>query len=352
MDTVTQITLGAAVGEATAGREAANKAPLWGAVFGLLPDLDVLANPFLTEAQALTFHRSLTHSLLFIAVVTPLAAYLLRHFSSDEAPSVRRWAGLVGAVLVTHVALDCLTTYGTQIFWPFSQYPVIYGAIFIIDPLYTIPLAAGLLASFRWGAGAKARRWANYAGLALSSAYLLLTVVNKQYIDHVFAQNLARKQPTAERFLTTPTPFNNVLWRGIAETGDGFYVGDYSLLDPDRSIEFRYVPKRHDLLGTVHENAFVQRLRRFSRGYFTVRRSEDGTLLIHDLRFGRNDLGLTAEGEYLFTFRLLEDAEGQIVGLRQEEPPLRLNGPLLRQFVARIQGRTEVDGISAVGKTK
>jgi inner membrane protein len=352
MDTVTQITLGAAVGEATAGREAGNKAPLWGAVFGLLPDLDVLANPFLTEAQALTFHRSLTHSLLFIAVVTPLAAYLLQHFSSDEAPSVRRWAGLVGAVLGTHVGLDCLTTYGTQIFWPFSHYPVIYGTIFIIDPLYTIPLATGLLASLRWAPTARTRRWVNDAGLVLSSAYLLLTVVNKQYIDHVFAQNLAQKQPTAKRFLTTPTPFNNLLWRGLAETNDGFYVGDYSLLDPDRSIEFRYVPKRHDLLADAHDNAMVQRLRQFSRGYFTVRRGADGALRVHDLRFGRNDLGLTAEGEYLFTFRLVEDADGHIVGLRQEEPPLRLNGPLLRQFVARIGGKTEGDVTSAVAKTE
>ena len=151
---------------------------------------------------------------------------------------------------------------------------------------------------------------------------------------------------------TETAPFNNLLWRGIAETEDGFYVGDYSLLDPDRSIAFRYVPKRHDLFGDARDNAFVQRLRRFSRGYFTVRRGADGTLLIHDLRFGRNDLGLTAEGEYLFTFRLLEDPDGQIIGLRQEEPPLRFNRSLLHQFVARIRGRTEVDGISAVGKTE
>ena len=352
MDTVTQITLGAAVGEATAGREAGNKAPLWGAFFGLLPDLDVLANPFLTEAQALTFHRSLTHSLLFIAVVTPLAAYGLRRLHENDAATVRRWGILIAAVLLTHVGLDCLTTYGTQIFWPFSNYPVIYGTIFIIDPLYTVPLAAGLLVSFRWGSTTPLRRWANYAGLALSSAYLLLTVINKQYIDHVFAQNLAQKQPTAERFLTTPTPFNNLLWQGIAETNDGFYVGSYSLLDPDRSIAFRYVPKRHDLLGDAHDHPIVQRLRRFSRGYFTVRRGADGALFVHDLRFGRNDLGLTAEGEYLFTFRLREDADGRIVGLRQEEPPLRLNGPLLRRFVARIGGRTEVDTISAVAKTE
>jgi len=352
MDTVTQITLGAAVGEATAGRQAGNKAPLWGAAFGLLPDLDVLANPSLTEAQALTFHRSLTHSLIFLAVVTPLAAYLLRRISSEDGPSVRRWAVLVGAVLATHVGLDCLTTYGTQIFWPFSNHPVIYGTIFIIDPLYTIPLLVGLLASFRWGPTARARRWANYAGLGLSSLYLLLTVVNKQYIDHVFAQNLAQKQPPAERFLTTPSPFNNLLWRGIAETEGGFYVGDYSLLDPDRSIKFRYVPKQHNLLGDARDNSFVKRLRRFSRGYFTVRRGADGALRIHDLRFGRNDLGLTAEGEYLFTFRLREDAEGRIVGFQQEEPPLRLSGSLLRRFVARIRGKTGVDALSVVGKTE
>ena len=352
MDTVTQIALGAAVGEAVGGRDAGNKAPLWGAAFGLLPDLDVLANPFLTEVQALTFHRSLTHSLLFVAVLTPLAAYALGRLHTDTPASVGRWAGLVGAVLTTHIGLDCLTTYGTQIFWPFSHYPVIYGTIFIIDPLYTLPLAAGLLASLRWTPATRARRWANAIGLSLSSAYLLLTVVNKEYIDHVFAQNLAQKQPAAERFLTTPTPFNNLLWRGIAETDGGFYIGDYSLLDPDRSIAFRYVPKGHALLGDARDTPIVQQLRRFSRGYYTVRRGADGALRIHDLRFGRNDLGLTTEGEYLFTFRLREDPDGRIAEIRQENPPLRLNGPLLRRFVARIRGRTEVDALSAVGKTK
>jgi len=342
MDTVTQITLGAAVGEASAGREASTKAPLWGAVFGLLPDLDVLANPFLTEAQALTFHRSLTHSLLFIAIVTPLSAYVLRRFYPNDAPSLGRWAGLVGMVLLTHVGLDCLTTYGTQIFWPFSNYPVIYGTIFIIDPLYTLPLALGLLGALRWNASARARRWSNYAGLAVSSAYLLLTVINKQHIDRVFAENLARKASSADQFLTTPTPFNNLLWRGIAETDDGFYVGFYSRLDPDRTIDFRYVPKQHELLGSAADHPIVQRIRQFSRGYFAVRRGPDGAPRLHDLRFGRNDLGLTSKGQYLFTFHLLEGADGQVVGLQQKEPPLRLNGTLLRKFVARIRGRHPV----------
>ncbi|MFB6099609.1 MAG: metal-dependent hydrolase [Salinibacter sp.] len=351
MDTVTQITLGAAVGEAAAGREAGNKAPLWGAAFGLLPDLDVIGSVFLTEAQALTFHRSLTHSLLFILVVTPLAAYGLRRLHGESPPSMARWAGLVGMALLTHVGLDCLTTYGTQIFWPFSTYPVILGTIFVIDPLYTLPLAIGLLVSLRWSPTAKARRWANYAGLAVSSAYLLLTMVHKRHVNRVFAQNLDRKHPATERLLTMPTPFNNLLWRGIAATPTGFYVGYYSLLDPDRSIDFRFVPKRHDLLGDATDHSIVQRLRRFSRGYFVVRRGDDGGLKILDLRFGRNDLGLTSSGQYLFTFRLLEGPKGRIVGMRQDEPPIRLNGALLRRFVARIQGRPPDSPAGAHAKT-
>lgn len=338
MDSVTQVTLGAAVGEAVAGKEAGNKAPLWGAVFGLLPDLDVLANPFLTEAQSLTFHRSLSHSFVFIAVVTLAAAYGLRRLHPSTSVSKRLWAGLVSAVLLTHVGLDCLTTYGTQVFWPFSDYPVIYGTIFIIDPLYTVPLALGVLGALYWPATAPARRWANYGGLALSSAYLLLTVVHKQYVDHVFATALERKAPDYERVFTAPTPFNNLLWQGIAETDDGYYVGLYSLLDPDRTIDFRYVPKQHDLLGAAADHPIVQRLRHFSRGYYIVRRSPGDNLLVSDLRFGRNDVGLTSSGDYLFTFRLTRSPSGQITGLHRNEPPVAFDAPLLRRFKARILG--------------
>jgi len=343
MDTVTQIALGAAVGEATAGREAGNKAPMWGATFGLLPDLDVLANPFLTELQALTLHRSVTHSLVFIALVGIAAAYGLRRLHDDTPVSAGQWGGLAVLCLGTHVGLDCLTTYGTQVFWPFSREPVIYGTIFIIDPLYTIPLAVGLLLSLRWSPTTPRRRWANYAGLALSSAYLLLTVVHKQHVTRVFDQALSDTAPTYERLFTAPTPFNNLLWQGIAETKTGYYVGSHSLLDSDRAVDFRYVPKRHELLGDALDHPVVNDLRRFSRGYFTVRRGEGGALLIHDLRFGRNDVGLTDEGEYLFTYRLQEGPGGDIVGIQRREPPLRLTAPLLRRFAARIAGVPAAD---------
>ena len=42
MDTVTQIALGAAVGEAVMGRQVGRRALLWGGACGLFPDLDIL----------------------------------------------------------------------------------------------------------------------------------------------------------------------------------------------------------------------------------------------------------------------------------------------------------------------
>ena len=44
MDSITQAALGAAVGEGVLGRRIGNRAPIWGAVLGTLPDLDVVFN--------------------------------------------------------------------------------------------------------------------------------------------------------------------------------------------------------------------------------------------------------------------------------------------------------------------
>jgi len=338
MDSLTQLTLGAAVGEATLGRQVGKKAPLWGAVLGTLPDLDVLANPFLSEVGALAFHRSMTHSLLFMGVLAPLLGLAFHRLHRRASVPWTRWGWMAFAVLFTHVLLDCLTTYGTQVFWPVSDYPVIFGTVFIIDPLYTVPLALGLLIGLTASPTARWRRRANAIGLGLSTAYLLLTIGNKVYVEDVFADSLRAQQLPHEHVFTKPTAFNNVLWTAIAEADDGFYVGFYSLLDDDTRVTFRYVPKNHDLLGDAWSSRPVQELRRFSRGYFTVSRGDDGTLRVHDLRFGRSDLGLTRTGRYIFTFRLHRNEQDQVVGWRRMDPQVQADTELLRRFLARIRG--------------
>ena len=73
MDSLTQIVLGAACGEAVAGRKLGNRAMLWGAIGGTIPDLDVLAELFCDRMTAMAFHRGFMHSMLFAG----LAPWLL-----------------------------------------------------------------------------------------------------------------------------------------------------------------------------------------------------------------------------------------------------------------------------------
>lgn len=71
MDSLTHLVLGAAIGEATLGKKIGNRALIWGAIGETIPDLDVFAGPFLTDLQAMAFHRAFTHSIVF-AVLAPL----------------------------------------------------------------------------------------------------------------------------------------------------------------------------------------------------------------------------------------------------------------------------------------
>ncbi|MEM1323695.1 MAG: metal-dependent hydrolase [Bacteroidota bacterium] len=94
MDSLTQITLGAAVGEVVLGRKAGNRALLYGAIGGTVPDLDVIANLFTDEMTALALHRGLSHS-VFFACTAPIALGWLTHklYSSGLYKDQRYKAG-------------------------------------------------------------------------------------------------------------------------------------------------------------------------------------------------------------------------------------------------------------------
>ncbi len=78
MDSLTQIVLGAAVGELILGKKVGNKAILWGAIAGTIPDLDVLNRYFFDDLRANELHRGITHSILFSLVMAPLLGHWIK----------------------------------------------------------------------------------------------------------------------------------------------------------------------------------------------------------------------------------------------------------------------------------
>jgi len=142
MDSITQGVLGAAAAQAVLKKRLPRGAGLIGAVGGMLPDLDVFIHSFSDPTVGWTFHRHFTHSLFFIPFGGLLAALpflLMKRYRDDKQAVIL--AAIIG--YATHAPLDMFTSYGTQLFWPFSNYRVALDWIAIVDPVYSIPLAIG-----------------------------------------------------------------------------------------------------------------------------------------------------------------------------------------------------------------
>jgi inner membrane protein len=340
MDTVTQITLGAAVGEAVLGKKIGNKAPLWGAILGIVPDLDVLATPFVSEVQALAIHRGLSHSLFFSVVSAPLFGWLLYRYYQKSTASWRDWSLLVFLTILTHIFIDVCTSYGTQVFQPFSNYPLSFNSIFIIDPFYTLPLMAGILTALFLKRGLAKRRFANWLGLAVSSLYLVIGFGVKAHVNTVFEENFADQHIKPQQFMTTPAPFSIFLWTGYAEEADTLYAGLYSIFDDDRHINFQAVPQNKKLVTPYADQPAVERLIWFSQGYFAAEKNSP-RLIVHDIRFGRSDLWLKEEpAPFVWNYQLEFNADStQVIGFKQFEPSFDTRSEVWNRFLNRVFGR-------------
>ncbi|HEU4460525.1 MAG TPA: metal-dependent hydrolase [Methylibium sp.] len=306
MDSVSQFVLGAACAVAVMGRRTAVwKAALAGGVAGTLPDLDV----FIDHGDAIanmTMHRANSHSLFWLTLAAPLAGGLVAWLARQRA-LWRRWSVALGLALVTHPLLDAMTVYGTQLLQPFSEHPFAVGSIFIIDPLYTLPLLAGLIGELAVRAPRRALRW-NAAGLLLSTAYLGWSVA---------AQQWAREQALAalpdrgagRAVLVTPAPFNTLLWRVVAMRPDGYDEGYVSLLDrraAGEPIRFVFQPTGTARLAPALDTLpSFQRMAWFSRGFYAVderpsqRAGGAPRAVLSDLRMGQAP-------HFVFAFEIAE----------------------------------------------
>lgn len=292
MDSLSQIALGGAVSVAVMGRHsAAWRAALAGAVLGTLPDLDVLIDHG-DAVRNMVLHRAETHSLFWLSLVSvPLAAGVVGLMGQRSL--WWRWWLACWLALVTHPLLDAMTVYGTQLGLPWTDHPYAVGSVFIVDPLYTLPLLVGVTSALRTSPGGWGLR-ANTLGLLLSSLYLGWGVLAQQQVSSLAQAELRRQGLPAQQVLVTPTPLNTVLWRVIAVDGDHFFEGFYSLLDADTRIHFDAFSRGTSELAAVSGLEPVQRLSAFTQGFFKLQRRGD-QLLITDLRMGQ-------EPGYVFSF--------------------------------------------------
>ena len=329
MDSISQAALGAALGGVVAGRVYGRAAIIGGAALATLPDLDVVIS-YGTAIANYTYHRGFSHSLLVLVPVAIILALLLSRRFPDL--SRRRWLTFTLLILVTHPLLDTLTTYGTQLFWPLLP-PLGTNSIFIIDPLYTLPLLVtiviGLLRPPAIGALA--------AGLTISTLYLGWALTAQQVVSQRMAPVLAEEGLSGAPTMIQPMPFNTVLWRVTVIAEDQRLETAVSVFDGLQPPVIERFAYRRDLLNALTEFPEGRRLIWFTGEFLDVH------IVANELR--ATDIRLGVPSAHPFTFVLAEragpGAQWHPVTSRQSPRP-SIRSEAAGALFQRLSGRAPV----------
>lgn len=304
MDSLTQIAVGVATVEALAGKKLQNKSFVIGALLGTVPDLDVWIGKLFAYEIELAFHRSFTHSILGIVLMSPLFAWLLRRWR--PALSFTSWTVVVAATFATHVLIDLFTSWGVQLLYPLTE-RFSFKTIFVVDIVYTLPWLICLGVVFRSKQLTQRRKWL-WRGFVTSSCYLILTVLIKLYVVEKAALAIEKQGIIAQDFIVKPTVSNCILWNINIKAEDAFYIGDYSLFDT-QDIRFTKYPRETAPAQALVNEPVVATLSQVSEGWYTITPYQNGSYAFNDLRFGlieKDDLTT----QFVFAYELLPTVNG------------------------------------------
>jgi len=282
MDPLSQGTVGAAFAQSAANRTNIAKVSIVGFLAGLAPDLDVFIRSSTDPVLFLEYHRQFTHSLIFIPIgaliVSVFIFPLVRKSLNFKTTYVASFLGYA-----THGVLDACTSFGTLLFWPFSNERITWNNISIVDPLLTIPALILLALALKTN-----RRRFSFFALGWIVSYLALGFV--QY-DRALSSGLELAQSrghSAERMTLKPSFGNLILWKSIYQHEDRFYVdairaGRTLTWCSGENIKiFDYQYHLPDLEKNSQQMKDIERFRWFSQDYLGF---DGDNKLVTDVRY-------------------------------------------------------------------
>ena len=291
MDPLTQGTIGAVLPQ-TFGKKNLGLIAMLGFLSGMAPDLDIFIHSASDPLLFLEYHRQFTHSIIFIpfgGLVCASFLYLLfKKISTFNFKETWLYSTLGYG---THGLIDACTSYGTLLFWPFSDVRVAWNHISIIDPLFTLPILLFVIIAI-------AKKNSIYAkiGVVWATSYLLLGM----YL-HTIALNIGKgiaeeRGQDIIRIQAKPSFGNLILWKIIYETNNHFHVDAINLL-LDEIIEGESINKLNLekdfpwLEKGSQQYKDVERFRWFSNNFLAVNPTNSDQII--DIRYSEipNEIG-------------------------------------------------------------
>jgi len=284
MDVLSQAVLGASLSQSIAKDKSKQlSALLIGALAGMAPDLDVLIYSADDPLLFLEFHRQFTHSLFFIPFGALLCALVVYPFIKNKLTFSQVYL-FSFAGFATHGLLDSCTSYGTQLFWPFSDQRISWSIVSIIDPFFTIPIIIGIVfAVYR-----NNRLFARIA-LIYAVVFLSLGLIQKQRAENALYTLAQQRGHQTDRIRVKPSFGNRHVWKLIYEYNGRYYVDAVKLLWQTQIILGTSIQKlniKRDfpwLAENSQQEKDIERFRWFSDDFLAVN-SQNPNVII-DVRY-------------------------------------------------------------------
>ncbi len=286
MDPITHGLAGAAIALALRKQEQPVLATfLLGAGAAMLPDLDVLIGSHGDPLSHLLYHRHFTHSLIFIPFGGLLAALIARLTFARTFKFLQLWF-LATLAFASHCLIDSSTSYGTQLFWPFSDKRVAWDIVSIIDPIVTLLLLVGVIMSC-W------KRSVTYArtGLLLTCLYFAACIVQHQRAEQFIQQVAQERGHLPAHISARPSFFNNIVFRTIYRNQDTYFVDAVragwltkpSLIAGGSILSFDQSALAQAIIPDSQTGKDLKRFRWFADDYLVLFPNEEN--VIGDLRY-------------------------------------------------------------------
>ena len=329
MDPVTQGALGAVLPQSLSDRRHAGMALSCGLLAGMAPDLDVLISSRQDPLLFLEYHRQFTHSLVFIPVGAAIVAAVLWGVWGRRRgwpPALTYLFCLLG--YATHGLLDACTSYGTMLFWPFSDYRVAWNNVSIIDPLLTVPLIVAVVL-----ARTRRRRRPALIGMAWVIAYLSLGVLARDVAREAGAELAASRGHGPVAVDAKPSFANLLVWKTLYREGDRYYVDAVRIWPAKKvyrgdSVAALNIEGDLPWLDRQSQQALdIERFRWFSDGYLAMDAANPQRIV--DLRYSllpneiralwglelRRDAAPNEHADYVVTRGSSREALGHLLGM-------------------------------------
>jgi inner membrane protein len=267
MDPISQGAVGAAFAQSTGLDKNLAKVTLIGCVAGMAPDLDVLIQSRQDPILFLEYHRQFTHSIIFVPIGALLVALVVSPFLKGVMEFKTTYvASFVG--YATHGLLDACTSYGTQLFWPFSSERIAWNNISIVDPLFTLPILVLI-----FGAIKKRRIIFSWIAVGWALSYLALGFVQYERAFLLGEKIAISRGHEASRLTLKPSFGNLILWKSIYEHQNVYFVDAIRIVGSSTWCSGESISKLNinehlpGLDKTSQQFTDIQRFFWFSQGY-------------------------------------------------------------------------------------